>query len=80
MTISYRTHTGAPAQDVARRCGYDATSVQNLVRCMGINRGSLYATFGDTCSLFIGLRVLSRSRPEEALLRSVVSQAEALIG
>ena len=237
MTISYRTHTGARAQDVLRRAsldrsfqtsygrlketewprdahvmpwekqfdtdealakamnafwarGYDATSVQDLVRCMGINRGSLYATFGDKrslfiaalrrydathreawvaalgglaspraaimaafdgvvsavleagsrdgcllvntalelsphdreiaaivahglaemerffhgmieagqaageiparidptdtaralLSLFIGLRVLSRSRPEEALLRSVVSQAEALIG
>ena len=30
-------------------------------------------------SLFIGLRVLSRSRPEEALLRSIAHQAEALL-
>ena len=29
--------------------------------------------------LFIGLRVLSRSRPEEALLRSITHQAEALL-
>ena len=31
-------------------------------------------------SLFIGLRVLSRSRPEEALLRSIADQADALLG
>ena len=33
--------------------GYEATSIQDLVDCMGINRGSLYATFGDKRSLFI---------------------------
>ena len=33
--------------------GYEATSMQDLVDCMGINRGSLYATFGDKRSLFI---------------------------
>jgi TetR/AcrR family transcriptional repressor of nem operon len=33
--------------------GYEATSMQDLVSCMGINRGSLYATFGDKRSLFI---------------------------
>ena len=33
--------------------GYRATSLQNLVECMGINRASLYDTFGDKYSLFI---------------------------
>ncbi len=33
--------------------GYEATSMQDLVVCMGINRGSLYATFGDKRALFI---------------------------
>ncbi len=33
--------------------GYEATSVHDLVACMGINRGSLYATFGNKRSLFI---------------------------
>ncbi len=32
--------------------GYEATSVQALVDHMGIQRGSLYATFGDKRSLF----------------------------
>lgn len=33
--------------------GYEATSMQDLVDGMGVNRGSLYATFGDKRSLFI---------------------------
>lgn len=33
--------------------GYAATSMQDLVDGMGINRGSLYATFGDKHALFI---------------------------
>lgn len=35
------------------RYGYEATSMQNLVESMGINRGSLYDTFGDKRSLFL---------------------------
>lgn len=33
--------------------GYEATSIRDLVDRMGINRGSIYATFGDKRSLFI---------------------------
>ena len=33
--------------------GYDRTSVQDLVNSMGIQRGSLYATFGDKHHLFL---------------------------
>ncbi len=33
--------------------GYAACSVQNLLDTMGLNRGSLYATFGDKRALYI---------------------------
>ena len=32
--------------------GYEATSVQELVDTLGVNRASLYATFGDKAQLF----------------------------
>ena len=35
--------------------GYEATSVQDLLEAMGINRGSLYATFGDKRQLFLAV-------------------------
>lgn len=33
--------------------GYEATSMQDLVDCTGVNRGSLYATYGDKHALFM---------------------------
>ena len=33
--------------------GYEATSMQDLVDCTGINRGSLYATYGGKRALFL---------------------------
>ena len=33
--------------------GFEATSVQDLVDCMGLNRGSIYAAFGGKRQLFI---------------------------
>ena len=41
------------AMQVFWRKGYEATSVQDLVDQMGINRFSLYATFGDKHRLFL---------------------------
>ncbi|HEY1905518.1 MAG TPA: TetR/AcrR family transcriptional regulator [Myxococcaceae bacterium] len=32
--------------------GYEGTSVQDLVEALGVNRASLYATFGDKAQLF----------------------------
>ncbi len=33
--------------------GYEATSIQDLLEATGINRGSLYATFGNKQQLFL---------------------------
>ena len=35
--------------------GYEATSIQDLVRATGLNRGSLYATFIDKKHLFLAI-------------------------
>lgn len=45
--------------------GYEATSMQDLVNCMGVNRGSLYATFGDKRALFLAsLRAYDQGRQQ----------------
>lgn len=59
-----RSHVGRPkefvpdavldrAMQVFWHKGYEATSVQDLVDHMGINRFSLYSTFGDKRALFL---------------------------
>jgi TetR/AcrR family transcriptional repressor of nem operon len=51
------------AMEVFWSRGYEATSVQDLVRHMGINRQSLYDTFGDKHALY--LQALDRYREVE---------------
>jgi TetR/AcrR family transcriptional repressor of nem operon len=65
--------------------GYEATSVQDLLDEMGINRGSFYDTFGDKRSLFLSAidryneTFLSKLRaglessqsPKDAIVRTV---------
>ncbi len=41
------------AMDVFWTHGYERASVQNLLDGMGINRGSMYDTFGDKHALFV---------------------------
>lgn len=41
------------AMEIFWHKGYEATSVQDLVDTMGINRGSLYGTFSDKKALFL---------------------------
>jgi len=41
------------AMEVFWSQGYEASSVQNLLDAMGMNRGSMYSAFGDKRSLFL---------------------------
>ena len=49
--------------------GYAATSVQDLVTCLGINRASLYDTFGDKEQLFKKSFELYRTTNKEGLIQ-----------
>jgi TetR/AcrR family transcriptional repressor of nem operon len=74
--------------------GYEATSIQDLVAAMGINRGSLYATFGDKRRLFLealrkydheyrdrGLSALAANNgPRAAILAAFEGAIEATAG
>src|SRR5438552_14300152 len=51
------------AMEVFWSRGYEAASIQDLVRRMGINRQSLYDTFGNKHALY--LRALDRYRTVE---------------
>src|SRR6266849_9143546 len=43
------------AMAVFWRRGYEATSIRDLVEATGINRGSIYGTFGDKKGLFLAV-------------------------
>ena len=58
------------AMDLFWAKGYEATSVQDLVDEMGINRGSLYGTFGGKHDLFLAaIDHYADSIVSESLLR-----------
>ena len=62
------------AMDVFWRKGYTATSIQNLVDEMGIQRGSLYATFGSKHELFLAALDRYRARSYQRL-KQIFAQA-----
>src|SRR6266851_1586631 len=53
--------------------GYTATSIEDLVTRMGIQRGSLYATFGDKRSLFLS----ALGRYQRVVTRELLAALEA---
>ena len=55
------------AMDLFWKQGFEATSVQQLVEVTGINRGSMYDTFGDKRELFI--QALTRYADKSAMKR-----------
>lgn len=81
------------AVELFRRRGYSATSIQDLVDTLGINRASLYATFGTKEALFAQavqryLEVtatmrtawVEQSSPRQTLVAYVQQTAELVLG
>lgn len=52
--------------------GYEATSMQDLVDCTGVNRASLYATYGDKHELFLAALL----RYEEKMCKALLAELE----
>ncbi|MEB3283198.1 MAG: TetR/AcrR family transcriptional regulator [Lyngbya sp.] len=63
----------AKAMETFWRYGYEGTSVQDLIESMGINRGSLYDTFGDKRSLFLE----AIAHYDETVVRCAIARLEA---
>jgi len=69
--------------------GYEATSVQDLVEATGINRGSMYDTFGDKFGIFqaaidfyisnVSAKRLSKMQETESALVAIRTYFEDLI-
>ena len=59
------------AMDVFWSQGFEATSIQDLVNAMGINRGSIYDTFGNKTRLFnLALSRYQTDSPSQKLLNN----------
>jgi TetR/AcrR family transcriptional repressor of nem operon len=58
--------------------GYNGTSMQEVVDCLGISRSSLYDTFGDKRQLYLAALGRYRSQMAGALLQAVQQATEVL--
>ena len=65
----------AAAVDVFWRQGYENTSLEALMREMGIARQSLYDTFGDKRALYLKAMAFYRERTNSSLRESLASAA-----
>ncbi|MDE2005815.1 MAG: TetR/AcrR family transcriptional regulator [Rhodospirillales bacterium] len=63
------------------RQGFEATSIQDLVAALGINRASMYAAFGDKRGLFLAVidRYLAHSNAERLAILAAPGPARAAI-
>lgn len=61
------------ATNVFWQNGYEASSIQMLLDAMGINRGSLYASFGDKASLFKSSVANYSERVDQLLAQTLLS-------
>jgi TetR/AcrR family transcriptional repressor of nem operon len=70
----------ASAMDVFWRLGYENTSLETLLREMGIAKQSLYDTFGDKRALYLKAMAFYRQRTNSALRELLASAPSAKDG
>ena len=58
--------------------GYNATSIQDLVDTLGINRASIYGTWGDKHNLYLEALKRYRQQTSSWLLQQIRSEQSAL--
>ncbi len=70
------------AVEVFWRKGFEATSIQYLVEATGLNRGSLYNTFGDKAGLFEAVfgRYLATSPTQPVIAAAETGPPRQVIG
>ncbi|MBL4693098.1 MAG: TetR/AcrR family transcriptional regulator [Magnetovibrio sp.] len=64
------------ALNVFWRKGYDGASIQDLVDATGLNRGSLYNSFGDKDELFAEVMLVYRSLSPTKILTNASATAD----
>jgi TetR/AcrR family transcriptional repressor of nem operon len=59
------------AMNLFWRQGYEGSSIEDLVECTGLGRGSLYGTFGDKHAFYLAAlkRYIAKYAPQHAALR-----------
>lgn len=66
------------AIEIFRKNGYNATSMQDLVDNLGLNRSSIYDTFGNKKNLYFQALNLYKKNQNEYLM-DLISNSESLI-
>lgn len=60
--------------------GYHATSIQDLVKGLGINRASLYATYGNKKALFVAALMAYQANGRAVVDELLAAQSDVLEG
>ncbi len=68
------------AVDIFWEKGYHATSIQDLVKGLGINRASLYATYGNKKALFVAALMAYQANGRAVVDELLAAQDDVLEG
>lgn len=60
--------------------GYEATSMEDLLACMGLNKGSLYHVFGSKRELFLKTLEFFGKKSQEDIERKIQAAENPIVG